>query len=92
VIKWYDLSLIYLVSGIVLVGINRLYRIIPPKTRRGWIMLGVVMAIIVTAWWFLLVLRLGFELNTTQFMHWGVAAIIQHGMTWFLFRPFLKED
>lgn len=91
-IKWYDLSLIYLVSGVILVGINRFYRIIPPKTRNGWIVLAVVIAIIVAAWWFLLVFRLGFELNAAQLMHWGVAAIIQHGMTHFLFKPFLKED
>jgi hypothetical protein len=91
-IKWYDLSLIYLVSGIILVGINRFYRIIPPKTKNGWIVLAIAIAVVVAAWWFILVCRLGFELTQEQFMHWGVAAIIQHAMTYFLFRPFLKED
>jgi hypothetical protein len=91
-IKWYDLSLIYLGSGIALVLINLVYRIIPPKTRNGWIVLTIAMMSIVGFWWFVAAPYIGFELSSSeQWKHLSIAALVQYPMNYFLFLPLLKD-
>jgi hypothetical protein len=90
-IKWYDLSLVYLVSGIILVLVNQVFRIIPPHTKNGWVVLLALIVLIVAGWWIVLAPYLGFELTLCQFKHVAIAAMIQYPMNYFLFRPFLRD-
>lgn len=91
-IKWYDLCLIYLISGIALVLINKSFGIIPPQTRRGLIALIIAIVIFLAAWWLIIVPSIGFELSLMQGKQFLIATMVQYPMNYFLFRPFLRSQ
>jgi hypothetical protein len=51
---WYEFVLIYFVSGLILVALNKLYPILPPKTIVGYTIIGIAFASLILLWWFIL--------------------------------------
>ena len=90
-IYWYEFSLVYLVSGTMLVLENKVYSIIPPKTRMGWVVLALNVILLVTMWWFILEPFNNYELNPSQQNHLLLGVLTEFPMNYFLFRPFLEE-
>jgi hypothetical protein len=51
---WYEFVLIYFVSGLILVALNKLHPILPPKTLLGYAIIGIAFAALILGWWFIL--------------------------------------
>lgn len=51
---WYEFVLIYFVSGLILVALNKLHPIIPPREWAGYALLSVACIGLIVAWWFIL--------------------------------------
>jgi hypothetical protein len=51
---WYELVLIYFASGLALIGLHKLYPILPPKEWIGCVILSIACIGLIVAWWFIL--------------------------------------
>lgn len=91
-IKWYGFVLVYFVSGVILLLVNKLHRIIPPQTNNGWIILVFTLKFLVMAWWIILKPYLDLEWSVDQANQLFYAVLLEFPMTHILFKQFLPKD
>ena len=51
---WYEFVLIYFVSGLILVALNKMHPILPPRTLLGHAIISMAFVGLIVAWWFIL--------------------------------------
>lgn len=91
-INWLLFYHVYIAGSVVLIVLHKLFRVLPPRDSRGWIVLSLALVSILIGAWFYLEPYLYFELDSVkQWTELAIAALLHHMAAYVIYDRLLKE-